>query len=567
MSSPLSLSNWMVSQPDCIVAVSRTEALTSGMFVAKVSSWRRTLSQHAGRRWVVYHSNPYEFLAIIYALWYEQKLPCIPGDDRPATLKRLSHQVDGFIGELSNAIQPVDKCPFATERLYNWQALSPQQIAVELYTSGSSGTPKAIIKTLAQLDNEILSLQSQWPAQVGAVVLSTVSHQHLYGLIFRLLRPFCAGQPIYCDISEYTEDVYNVASTLDSFVLVSSPSHISRINTLLDWKLIAKQCVNIFSAAAPLEKADAVRLSGLLNAPLWEIYGSSETGVIAWRNQSKDTHSDLWQLLPSVTFTYAENEQVQVTSSFTEEGALTMLNDHIDFHSQGRFALKGRLDTIVKIEGKRVSLTAIETLLMAHTWIKACKALVVTRKRSEIAIVLAFNTQGEQALMLQGRKSIINGLREFLSPDLESIVMPRRWRFVDALPYNPQGKLPLASLEKIVDKAPVLKWPIVKSLERVENTLTIQCHIPPEIRYFNGHFDNTPILPGVVQVHWAHKLAKAHFAELNHFYRLEVIKFSQVIQPNENVEIQLTFNSLKQQVTFSFQSEKGIHSSGRICFE
>ncbi|MBN27148.1 MAG: hypothetical protein CL578_19185 [Alteromonadaceae bacterium] len=567
MSSPLSLSNWMVSQPNCIVAISRKEPLTSSMFVAKVSSWRRTLSQHSGQRWVVYHSNPYEFLAIIYALWYEHKLPCIPGDDRPATLKRLSHQVDGFIGELPNAIQLEGKSPFATELLYTWQELPPQQIAIELYTSGSSGTPKAIIKTLAQLDNEILSLQSQWPAQVGAVVLSTVSHQHLYGLIFRLLRPFCAAQPIYCDISEYTEDVYNVASSLKSFVLVSSPSHISRINTLLDWKMIAKQCVNIFSAAAPLEKADAIRLSSLLNAPLWEIYGSSETGVIAWRNQSEDTNSDLWQLFPSVAFSYDENEQVQVTSSFTEDGMPSVLSDRIDIHSQGRFALKGRLDSIVKIEGKRVSLTAIEALLMAHAWIKACKALVIKRKRSEIAIVLTFNAQGEQALMLKGRKSVINGLREFLSSDLEGIVMPRRWRFVDALPFNPQGKLPLASLQQIVDRPPVLKWPTINSLERVENTLTIQCHIPPEIRYFNGHFDSTPILPGVVQVHWAHKLAKAHFSELNDFYRLEVIKFSQVIQPNETVVIQLTLNTPKQQVSFSFQSEKGIHSSGRICFE
>ena len=68
-------------------------------------------------------------------------------------------------------------------------------------------------------------------------------------------------------------------------------------------------------------------------------------------------------------------------------------------------------------------------------------------------------------------------------------------------------------------------------------------------------------------MHWAHKLAIAHFANLNRFYRLEVIKFSRVIQPNENIDIQITFNPAKQQVSFSFQSEKGVHSSGRICFE
>lgn len=568
MSSPISLSNWMVLQPDCVVAINRDEQHTTSMFVARVSVWKHTLSQYSGKRWAVYHSDPYEFLAIIYALWYTHKSACIPGDDKPATLERLCHQVDGFIGELPNAIQPADITrPLATAHMDSWRELNPQQIAVELYTSGSSGAPKAIIKTLEQLDNEIHCLQNQWPAQADAVVLSTVSHQHLYGLIFRLLRPFCAAQPVYCDICEYTEDVFNVARKQNRFVLVSSPSHISRINTLLDWQALAGQCVNIFSAAAPLEKSHAIRLSHLLNTSLWEIYGSSETGVIAWRNQSVEAHSELWQLLPSVVLTQSDDEQVHITSSFIEGGKSFALSDRIDMHPLGRFALKGRVDTIVKIEGKRVSLTGIETLLNAHAWVKESKALIVTRKRTEIAIVLAFNDEGEQALLLQGRKPIIATLRSLLSNSLETIVIPRRWRFVDALPYNKQGKLTQASLQHIVNCPADLKWPTINTRVQDENSVRINCHIPAEIRYFKGHFDKAPILPGVAQVHWAHKLAIAHFANLNRFYRLEVIKFSQVIQPNENIDIQITFNPAKQQVSFSFQSEKGVHSSGRICFE
>ena len=67
--------------------------------------------------------------------------------------------------------------------------------ALTLYTSGSSGAPKPIRKTLAQFDAEVRTLEAQWGALVGdATMLGSVPHHHIYGLLFRLLWPLAAGR-------------------------------------------------------------------------------------------------------------------------------------------------------------------------------------------------------------------------------------------------------------------------------------------------------------------------------------------------------------------------------------
>ncbi len=66
-----------------------------------------------------------------------------------------------------------------------------------LYTSGSSGTPKPIRKTLAQFNAEVHTLETQWGALVGdATVLGSVPHHHIYGLLFRVFWPLAAGRRI-----------------------------------------------------------------------------------------------------------------------------------------------------------------------------------------------------------------------------------------------------------------------------------------------------------------------------------------------------------------------------------
>ncbi len=564
MSKITPLSNWLIQQPKQLVATQAGEAKTTEDLLKRVSCWVKLLSGKQGKRWALYHADAFEFLAILLALWQLEKHACVPGDNCEGTVAQLHDHVDGFIGDFPDGLE-VDDCEVEIEAV-NWHKLNPNSVAIEIYTSGSTGDPKAIIKTISQLELELETLEKQWPTEDG-VVLTTVSHQHLYGMTFRLLWPFSSGIPFTRYLCEYSEDIFHHAHYYPKFSVISSPSHLSRINTTVNWAELNGRCQHVISSAAPLEKQDSLFISALFNAPVREIYGSSETGVIAWRTQQKTVDKAMWHALPYVGLTSSLDDRLAVTSPFLGQQEALVLSDRAVFGKSGEFELKGRVDTIVKVEGKRVSLTAMEKLLMNNSWAKEVKVLTLSRNRMETAVAMRLTTEGDAQLMLLGRRAFIKQFKSDLSHHFESTVLPRRWRFIDQMPYNAQGKLPLKAIQLLFDLHPVIKWPKIRRLDVDGAQVEIQCNIPAELLYFEGHFDDRAILPGVTQVYWAEKLAWQLLPMSGRFNRLEVIKFLQIIEPNDEIVINLEYNVIKKKLIFKYQSEKGLHSSGRICFE
>jgi len=567
MSDFIPLCEWMLLQPSRCVATDKGQYLSSKEFVARVNFWTQILSEQKGKHWAVFESDSYEFLAILLALWHLDKIACIPGDNCQSTIKNLKQRVAGFIGDFPDALltpqSNIKKLPKNT----SWPRLNRSNIALEIYTSGSSGEPDAITKSLEQLENELKCLNSQWPSQNNAVILSTVSHQHFYGMIFRLFWPFCVGQAFERFSAEYSEDIFHLGQHYAAFILVSSPSHLSRMNPVLNWPKISSHCQVIYSSAAPLARTDSLGVSQILNAPVREIYGSSETGVIAWRTQSQDQGEIPWQPLPKVKVFLNKQGQASINSTFLSSRAAQLLNDRLTIGDNGHFTLNGRIDKIVKVEGKRVSLQAIETLLNKHDWIEDTRALTINRKRVETAVVIILTKLGKSQLMLTGRKKLVQILKASLAVDFENIVLPRRWRFVNIMPINQQGKIPLGNLLELIEQPPLIEWPTINSVTEEGETIALTCSIPPNLAYFDGHFDSDPILAGVVQVHWADKYAQHFFAITSGFKKLEQIKFTNIIRPNQKITLNLEFNELKRRVSFNYRSDKGVHSSGRICFE
>lgn len=102
----------------------------------------------------------------------------------------------------------------------------------------------------------------------------------------------------------------------------------------------------------------------------------------------------------------------------------------------------------------------------------------------------------------------------------------------------------------------------------VENSAELLLRIDPEISYFKGHFDDYPILAGVVQLDWAIHYGKTLLGAHGSFSGMEVIKFQQPILPNDTVLLTLKWNAEKQKLYFWYTSGDDInHASGRIKLE
>ena len=555
----------MVQQPDSIVAVRCGEKVTTHSFVLRVQGWMGSLSEQSGERWAVHHEDSLEFLAILFALWQLGRTACIASNNFPGTVNRLSKSVNGFVGEFPSSTSVIYSSGIQKIRPQQWITPEPDIVALEIYTSGSTGDPKSVLKTFAQLEREIEVLESLWGGDRSTVVLATVSHQHLYGMTFVLFWPISSNRPFESKLCEFPEDIIYRAGYYSHFSLISSPSHLGRFNTSLDWGKLASRCNYVISSTAPLARKDSIAVGKLLGTQVGEIYGSTETGAIAWRIQQGSKVDALWRALPQVSLGPTVEGTLCVRSPYLGEIDHFVLPDRVEFDDQDCFKLIGRVDRIVKVEGKRVSLASIERLLLNHSWVKMVKALTIERIRIETAIVMQLNEKGKAYLRESGRKSLIKILKNILADHLESVVLPRRWRFVEQMPYNQQGKLPLESLQALFKKEE-LKWPQIIDQQLVDGQLTMQCYIPTELIYFDGHMTNRPILPGIVLIHWAEAFGRQFLPVTGRFERLEVVKFQQVILPQYKVSLSLKFDDATRKLSFYYESKQGIHSSGRICF-
>lgn len=557
------LSQWWQRPADSRVAISGKHEINAAAFEQRVASWVTLLEQHAGQRWAVFHHDAAECLTIMCALWQLSKTACLAGDNLPDTVIRLTAAVDGFIGQFD--FDPVLQLAESanSQRKINWQVIAADHPAIEVYTSGSTGQPKAITKTMRQLEEELAALDELMPLSPAEIVATTVSHQHLYGLTFRLLRPFSYQQAFTTHLSQYPEDLIALVEHYSSFSLVSSPSHLGRMHPFQDWHLIEHKCIEVYCSTAPLKLDDSLNVANLLQAPVKEIYGSTETGAVAWRCQQTVEQITHWQALAHIELSQAADTSLDVI--FTDDGRQVNIADQVTFYPDGRFDVQGRIDEIVKVEGKRVSLNEMNSVLQASELVEQSQTLTIERHRSEMVAVIILSDAGKELLRQSGRKQLIALLKKHLSPHFERIVIPRRWRFVSEFPVNTQGKLPRQNLLKLFEKEQV-KWPEVIEIKKDDASVTLSCRLPRQLIYFDGHFEQQAILPGIVQLHWAERYGRQFFNVSGKFSHIEALKFQLLLLPDQIVSISLRYDAEKQKLLFSYFSETGTHSSGRICY-
>lgn len=177
-----------------------SEAVTYAQFTHETAGWRQLLLRRPGMRFALYLQDTIAFAAALLGAWQAGKTIYLPSDTLAETCKALALEVDGFIGEFDAALQPLQPLPTA-EAID--AAGAPQQLdrdapVLVVYTSGSTGAAQAIPKKLSQLSTEVATLEALFGSQAGSAdIVSTVSHQHIYGLLFKVLWPLASGRAIH----------------------------------------------------------------------------------------------------------------------------------------------------------------------------------------------------------------------------------------------------------------------------------------------------------------------------------------------------------------------------------
>jgi len=256
----------------------------------------------------------------------------------------------------------------------------------------------------------------------------------MYGFESTVLIAWHSGNALSHAQPFYPADICQALAAVPApRVLVSSPVH---LRALLDAGLALPQIARVVCATAPLSVQLAQEVEARCHAPLFEIYGSTETGQIASR---RSTQTAEWQLFAGVKL-IVDGDCVRACGGHIDS-SITM-NDILEPVTDERFLLHGRIADLVNIAGKRHSLASLDHLLNSIPGV--VDGAFYMPDEAEGAHI----TRLAACVVAPGLDAphLLAALREHIDP----VFLPRPLLMVDALPRNNTGKLPRAALQALV---------------------------------------------------------------------------------------------------------------------
>ena len=308
--------------------------------------------------------------------------------------------------------------------------IARDQVVAQVFTSGTTGMPLPHVKRWGSLVRNVQAEAVRLGIDARHALVGTVPAQHMYGLESTVLMPLQCGAALHNGHPFYPADVCAALASLPRpRALVTTPYH---LRTLLDGDLALPAADLLLSATAPLSPQLAAAAESAFQAPLYEIYGCTETGQLATR---RTTQGQVWRTLGEVRLR-CEDAAVWAEGGHVE--TLTRLNDEVELVAADPscFLLHGRHADLVNIAGKRTSLGYLNHQLNAIAGVR------------DGVFLLPDNSDDATAEGVRRLSALVvapdltpAALMQALRERIDAIFLPRPLLFVDALPRNATGKL------------------------------------------------------------------------------------------------------------------------------
>ncbi len=513
----------------------------------------------------------YDFAVCLVAAWSLGHRVALPPNGQPETLRHMAaddgvqlmlHDSEAGIGlDLRELLGSGQEDDARRSKVGDVAMLSvdPGQHLVTVWTSGSTGEHQRHEKTARQLCGEARVLAREFAMGPGARVLATVPPHHIYGLLFSVLVPLVGGAAFVRGHYLHAGTVAAAVQRWRATILVTVPAHLRALKILerpaLDGLL------HVVSSGAPLPASSAAMLRERLGLVATEVLGSTETGGIAVR-----TGAGPWKPLPGVKIEIEgekDEGRLLVDSPFLPEHASRPFRTQdVVRRSAGGFEHLGRIDGVVKVGGKRVSLAEVQDRFLAVEGVDDVAVTSVevggARGTELVALVVAPGWAAE-------------ALRSHLRPWLDPVVIPRRLRLVDAIPRGENGKVMRTRLLQTFESTPS-QGPQQMECgpfdETVAGEVTVKLRVPRNLRSLRGHFRGFAVVPGAIQLEQARSSAQMRWPQLGEVARVLRLKFKRTMRPGAELRLVLRYRRAGPlpQVQFIFLDGNGEYSAGSLEF-
>lgn len=412
---------------DAAFARTAGRVVTQGEYVAQV---QRLAAQLPSQPYAInLCEDRYRFMLVLAAVSLRSQSCLLPSSATPAAIDALhAAYPDTYrIGDAEVDITPCD----ASDAV---PVLPAEHIAAVLFTSGSTGTPQPYPKTWRALRVIALHLGERLLTPgVRTQIVATVPPQHMYGLETTVTMALGADCVVHGGRPFFPQDVVQALQQMPApRVLVTAPVH---LRALIDAGTELPPLDFILSATAPLSADLAAACEARWRAPVLEIYGCTEAGSMATR---RTTAGERWQLLRDM--------ELRI-----DDGAVAMHADHlpsamplqdlIELESGGYFRLLGRSADLLKVAGRRASLSELTQKLAAIPGVHDAVIFNAGAGESARLAALVVAPQLSEAAILDA-----------LAQQIDAVFLPRPLRRVERLPRNELGKLQRATLLQLIGR-------------------------------------------------------------------------------------------------------------------
>jgi acyl-coenzyme A synthetase/AMP-(fatty) acid ligase len=311
---------------------------------------------------------------------------------------------------------------------------------LRLYTGGSTGKPAVWSKTVRNIMAEAAFHVRAHRVTPEDVVLATVPAYHIYGLLFSVAVPLLSGASVIDRTPGFPHEITETAGDSGATILISVPAHYKALKGQM---FGAHRLRLAFSSAGSLDGADEAAFRLAAGVPVMEVYGSTETGGIAFRCRA--VGEEVFRPFEPIE-AWMDRDELRVRSPFVspeaglDDRGLFLVQDRVDPRPDGSFVLLGRTDNIVKVAGNRVDLDRVRVVLKQAPGVR--DAVVQARP-------VPSGREFEIQALVEGTCDRA-GLRAFFSGRLEPAAHPRRFRIVDRMPVTRAGKYDRCAIESLL---------------------------------------------------------------------------------------------------------------------
>jgi long-chain acyl-CoA synthetase len=359
---------------------------------------------------------------------------------------------DATHAEVGNVLAHFDACALVNRSGFTTRSSArpklPDGARLIKLTSGSTGMPKGIVATEANLIADCINICSTMDIRPDDINLGAIPMSHSYGFSNLVTPLLVQGTAVVISNDYLPQSVVNLCNRFSCTVAPLIPMVFDHLITAGDGEFTTVR--TFLSAGAPLPPAVSRKFRERFSIPIHTFYGCSECGGVTYDRQGAAVErGTVGRAMDNVTLSSKRGRLAvrgdNVALGYLHDAAtfqafddrVFVTDDLVDIRDDGEITITGRASELINTAGKKVNPREVEQVLLQIDGVRDAKVYgEPAGARGDVvaaAVVASADVTREQ-------------IRTFCLAHLSPHKVPRIVKLIESIPIDERGKVKRAAL-------------------------------------------------------------------------------------------------------------------------